>query len=419
MMNRILGVMLLGTLAVGAAYSVVADELREDEVQLSVRRLSGTFNETVDLRTVFPVMLENDSALSGIGYSARGWRLDLPIDDQTRTAEITAVPGTLVGKVFTPRGTPATILAARQGEGSWTWELSSAPEKTVYQLTHVAKISDTTDESATCFGYFDFTRYGEYASQALVEEAVMDPMTDSAVITTQDAVNPWQPVKVGIVGVGIVTDANLADGVQTTTAFAFQGRGTFRFEYKLNGGALVATVDGVPQTLTAAADWQTMEIPFEEPGVHTVSFTYTAAGAGGTAALRKVCWEVPPNVLRLRGSCTDLRVDLREGPVRSPARMEHVLPFAYSSTNWIGDVQGTAAKVTVVQLSGTDPAVTNWTEKGATRVLYNAPGEGAVKWHPKKGVWKATFDILGTDHSENVWFDLRNAIAPGFMLMVF
>ena len=42
-----------------------------------------------------------------------------------------------------------------------------------------------------------------------------------------------------------------------------------------------------------------------------------------------------------------------------------------------------------------------------------------MKWHPKKGVWKATFDIRGTSHSEEVWLDLRNAIAPGFLLMVF
>ena len=34
--------------------------------------------------------------------------------------------------------------------------------------------------------------------------------------------------------------------------------------------------------------------------------------------------------------------------------MEHVLPFAYSSTKWIGDVQGTAAPVTITELTGTD-----------------------------------------------------------------
>ena len=99
--------------------------------------------------------------------------------------------------------------------------------------------------------------------------------------------------------------------------------------------------------------------------------------------------------------------------------MEHVLPFAYSSTNWIGDVQGTAARVTIIELTGTDADVTLWEPKGAPRVLHDAPGEGAVKWHPKKGVRKATFDIRGTSHSEEVWFDLRNAITPGFMLMVF
>ena len=416
-MNKyLIGVVLL---LVGiCAFAASASGLCEDEMVLSARLLSRRCSTSVDLRMVIPVMGESDSALTGIDYSARGWRLEVPVDDSTRTAEITAVPGTLVGRVFTPSGASATILEARQGEGSWTWELSSAPEKKVYRLTHVAKISDAIDEPATCFGYFDFTRYGEYASQAQVEEAVLDPKTEP-VVTTQDAVNPWQPVRVGIAGIGIATDANLADGVLTTTAFAFQGKGTFSCEYKLGDGTLVATIDGEPLALSAAADWQALSIPIDAVGVHTVSFAYTSAGNGGTVALRKVCWEVPASMSLISRSRTDVRVDLREGLVRSPERMEHVLPFAYSSTNWIGDVQETAARVTITELTGTDADVRTWSEKGATRVLYNAPGEGAVKWHPKKGVWKATFDILGTSHSEEVWFDLRNAIAPGFLLMVF
>ena len=60
--------------------------------------------------------------------------------------------------------------------------------------------------------------------------------------------------------------------------------------------------------------------------------------------------------------------------------------------------------------------------EGTFKVLVEKPGEDAKRWRAKKGVWKATFDILNGDESvyrEDAWFDLRNAIAPGFMLMVF
>ena len=416
-MNKILIGIVLLVLGAGA-FAAADDGLRESELNVSEDLECRDSEVSADLRMVIPVMAESDSALAGIVYSARGWRLEVPVDDSARTAEITAVPGTLADNDFTPAGAEATILAARQGEGTWTWALSGEPEKKVYRLKHVARVSGTVDESATCYGYLDFTCYGEAASQAQMAAAALDPWSEP-IVMTPDSDNPWRPLRFGVAGIGVVTDKDLADGVQTATAFTFQGKGTFSCEYKLGDGTLVATIDGEPLALSAAADWQTLSIPIDAAGVHTVSFAYTSAGNGGTAALRTVRWTVPASVEFADKVFADLRVDLREGPVRSPERMEHVLPFAYSSTNWIGDVKGTAAHVTITELTGTDADVRTWSEKGTPRVLHDAPGEGAVKWHPKKGVWKATFDIRGTSHSEEVWFDLRNAIAPGFMLMVF
>ena len=58
---------------------------------------------------------------------------------------------------------------------------------------------------------------------------------------------------------------------------------------------------------------------------------------------------------------------------------------------------------------------------GTFRELVKKPGEAAVKWHPRKGVWLATFDILNADasiHRETALFDLRNARSFGFVLIV-
>ena len=65
--------------------------------------------------------------------------------------------------------------------------------------------------------------------------------------------------------------------------------------------------------------------------------------------------------------------------------------------------------------------MTKWTADPGKplRVLRDAPGEGEVKWKPKKGVWKATFDILGTSHHEESFFDLRESRAPGMAVILF
>ena len=123
--------------------------------------------------------------------------------------------------------------------------------------------------------------------------------------------------------------------------------------------------------------------------------------------------------------CLGVPVDLQEG-VRTPKRLSEVLPFEYSSTNWIGDVVGVSAEsvacVTICPLQGTDDDVTTWEEvSDKKKTLVDEVGEGQIKWRPHKGVWKATFGILNEDksiHYEDVFFDLRNAQGPGLAIIL-
>ena len=411
-------------LCAGALLGVVKAENSEAELMMRQVSMRDVVEVQVDCRRVFEVRRsDGDPALTGFMYSAVGWDIGAA-DDGTRMVKITAVPGELADDgVFVPDGDGEQIvLSETTGRGTCDWEPSDAKHR-VYQLTHIVRKGGSVDATGTLYGYLDFTHWDRRATLDDIKAALLNPATH-AVDILQDAENPWQPIDfIQLVGVGIATDSALPQSIETSTGLEFSGHGALSFEYRLSGGTLSVAIDGrEPEVIDVpTSGWVACTLAFVDPGEHSVVFTYTADGDGTTAALRHVRWKEDERFVSMRSARSDLRVDLREGPVRMPARMEHVLPFAYSSTNWIGNVQGTAAKVTVVQLSGTDPAVTNWTDEvsGSFKVLVDKSGEGEKVWHPKKGVWKATFDILGTSHSEEVWFDLRNAIAPGFMLMVF
>ena len=384
-----------------------------------------------DLRVIFPVLkLKDEPALEGFTYSARGWRLEVSVDDPSREAVIIAEPGVFVNGVFQPDASAeaVTVLPATQGEGTVDWTLKSA-EKAIYRLTHTARIDGTVDDQATCYGYLDFTQCAAVrATQAEVEAAVLDEFSHKIAVV-QDANLPWQPIQPDVAGIGIATDEGLAAGTVTTTAFSFSGRGTLHYEYKLSGGSLVVQVSGMsPEALPVAADWQARTIAFDGFGAHDVAFVYTAAGGDTTAALRNVRWEEEDGSAIGMSEENGTRTDLREG-VRKPKRVEEILPFTYSSTNWIGVAGATVeskVRVTIVQMTGTVPDVSEWTDEvpGTSRVLVKAPGEGEFKWKTEgKGVWKASFDILTDDecvHHEEAWFDLRKTKGiNGFMLFLY
>ena len=428
MMNRILDAKLLGAVVTLLTFSAAADYVRENEldVEAVVQQMSVP-QQVADLRATFPVASLDDKALKGLMYSANGWALNAA-EDETRTATITAQAGTLADGVFTPDGSAeVTVLSATTGEGTTDWIVTEISKK-VYRLTHTSRKGWTVDDAGTCYGYLDFTHCVSYASQADVEAAVLGAITHKIAVI-QDAVWPWQPIDTAVARSGIETNELLSRGETTTTTFTFKGRGVLHYEYDLTGGMLEVVADGeVVSTFTAeTAGWVPCQVLFEGFGAHEVSFVYTAVGNYAVAAIRNVRWEVDDVSMWTQKGVDETRVDLREGPVRTPRNRDEVLPFAYSSTNWTGVAGATAeskAHVRIVQMTGSDPAVTNWTTEvaGTSRVLHDAPGEDAVSRKLKVGcVWKATFDILNGEtsiYSEEAWFDLRQTRTPGFLLML-
>ena len=423
-MNRMLNLLLV--FAFGAAFSAGAEEptwVRENELAVDTDFGRGETQEAVcDLRTAFTVAtLENDPALKGLMYSAIGWELDAAVDP-LRTAEIYAVPGSLVDGAFVPSGERVAVLPATTSRGSFNWQVTSA-EKKLYQLTHTVRNAGAVDATGTLVGYIDFSHAAIWAPQDDVEAAVLGERTQSLTVT-QDATWPWQPIGTPVALSGIRTDETLGEGVATATTFSFTGVGAFNYEYALDGGQLTIVVDGVETVLAATAGaWTSGTVEFGTSGDHVVAFSYVAAGGGSTAALRNVSRSDEDGDLA-SAEGDDICVDLQEGEVRTPKKLAWVLPFVYSPTNFIGTVDGTAARVSIVRLEGDDPDVTQWTEVGTPRVLKrDATDEGEVVWRAKKGVWKAVFEFYNGDkllekQTQVKIFDLRNATGNGLVIFV-
>ena len=382
-----------------------------------------------DLRNVFPVAnLKNDPALKGLMYSAIGWERNA-VEDALSTVSITARSGTLAKNgTFMPDGTAGvTVLPATGGRGQFDWKPPPEISTNLYQLTHSVQKNGVADAGMILYGYLDFTNCDmERASQKDVEAAVLGEFTNGIAVT-QDADSPWQPIDPATVRSGLMTDDRQDQGEETMTAFAFVGRGVLHYDYAISGGVLKVFADGecIATFADPTADWVTCQVPFSDYDVHECEFRYVADGRG-VASIRNVRWESDESGFCAEDVSQSVCADLREG-VRRPRRLADVLPFEYSSTNWIGDVVGVSstsvAKVTIVQLTGTDPDVRNWTEEvpNTFKELVKKVGEGQINWRPKKGVWKATFVILNGDdgvHTETAVFDLRESSGMGLMLIL-
>lgn len=419
------------TLTYGGSSGVSVKECALTDINVRCVDCRETAEAPCDLRMSFPVAnLEGDPALRGLMYSAFGFERGAAAD-ASRTATITARAGFLAGGVFTADGSPElNVLPRTAGEGTVDWRQAEISKK-FYQLVHTVRAGDVVDEGGFCYGYLDFTHCVSYASQADVEAAVLGAITHRIAVV-QDEVWPWQPIDSAAARSGLVSGEWLEPGDETATTFTFSGRGTLHYEYDLTGGTLEVIADGaVVSTFNeATADWMPCQVSFDGYGAHEASFVYSAVGSGATAGIRNVRWEEQPESSRSIDEGEDVCVDLREG-VRKPKRLAEVLPFQYSSTNWVGFVDGesvrfsaeSVARMTIVELAGTDPDARNWTEEvpGTFRELVRKIGEGETRWRPKKGVWKATLDISGEDggsHAETAIFDLRDAHGVGLMLFL-
>ena len=420
-MNRALYKLLPGAVAIAVTLSAAADYVRENELDIATDVQSMSIpHQVVDLRAVIPVATLADDALHGLMYSAFGFERGAAAD-ASRTATIMAQAGTLANGVFTPDGTAGiAVLPETTGEGTVDWSLTDI-SKNIYRLTHTVRKDDVVDASGFHYCYFDFTHCLVWSPQAEVEAAVLGEVTH-AISVIQDEYWPWQPIDVSTARSGIMTIAGLEPGEETATAFAFKGRGVLHCEYELSGGELTVIADGnVVSTITEpTTGWVPYQVEVDGYEAHEVSFVHTAAG-GAEAAIRNVRWEVLEESSRTTAADAGVRIDLQPGKVRTPVKFSQVLPFVYSPTNFTGTVDGKSSRVSVVRLKGDDPDVTKWTAVGAPQTLKKATDEGEVKWMPRKGVWKATFEIYdGTELKDTqiMYFDLRNATGNGTVLII-
>jgi len=84
-----------------------------------------------------------------------------------------------------------------------------------------------------------------------------------------------------------------------------------------------------------------------------------------------------------------------------------------------------AARITLVQVTGEGEDVLTWATEvpGTAKTLIQSAETGEVEWYAKRGVWKATFELLfGTEqfvfHTETQIFDLRDLGAAGCVITI-
>ena len=389
---------------------------------------STDLNVSLDLSAVYEAgNSPDDPFLRDWNYSAVGW--DLDEDGSDATARLTAEIGHLVeGRFVTDGQTPVVVAENLTGRGTVDWRSDEGREG-VYRLKHEVLRNGVPDGSCALYGYVSFmsSEYEEPAEYAVLRKSAFAEVTHDMVLVS-DSTRPWRPIDDQIAGSGIEYRAYRQSPVTTQTSFDIWGAGRFSYEVNVEGGRVDIVLDGTNAVShqETGNSWRHGALDISAARPHRVVFSFVGEKGYCVAGLRNVRWQELRNDAAAAAE-RPLRLDVCDG-VRAVKHFEDVLPFAYSSTNWIGGVSdataASAARVTVVQLTGTDPAVTNWTDTvpGTACELYCAPGEGSVQWKVKtkdRGVWKASFEILGTDHREDAIFDLRKTCGAGFLLMIF
>lgn len=371
--------------------------VREDELVLSepLLRFCGA-EQAIDLSPCWTSV--EDLAKIPLSYSSVGWGIeDLPGESTVRLDNVT-------GAVF-------NVQEGLTGRGVFPWVIRGIDKK-VFHIQHVVTRGGVVRAEETLNAIFDFTAIVERNDQ--IKTAVVG--CSQPIYCLDDPGHPWSLL--GGAGEGV---SNAADGAQLS--FSFAGTGVFSAELAFESGCVVVTLDGVEvETVMANGQWTGRDWPVADFGSHTVTLRYS-----GTSEIRVRNAVMDGCDCRIRsGALEPSALDLRRG-VRKAKHYNEILPFTYSSTNWIGDVVGvtaaSVARVTIVQLTGSDPDVGNWTETvpDTFKELVKKAGEGEVKWRPKQGVWKATFDILNNDtgiHQETAILDLRNASGNGLVLFL-
>lgn len=390
-----LAIGLSATLAAQADGSAVCED--ELDVVECLSRWSGEEQE-IDLRTCWSIEKQNEIPLS---YSAVGWGTEAAPAGEVR---LVCVDGSFNAGVFFPSLTAFDLAAGLTGKGVYRWY--PLVDRKIYRVQHLVTRGGTPIEDETLSAYFDFRNCKMVTAADILAavQGISQPMRCGV-----DVVHPWSLI--GGDGDGV---QNSADGAQLV--FSFTGAGMFSAELAFTAGSVIVTLDGrTVDTVPANAQATEHAWSVADYGLHTLTLTYS--GSAGISVRNCAVRDGEGRVLS-SDVRADLPVDLRTG-VRAPHYFSDILPFTYSSVNWIGDVAGSASRVSIVPLAGAGPDVTKWTPSGAASMLYDGPGEGAVKWKPSAGVWKASFEIEGTDHREDVFFDLRRTRQRGFAVYIF
>ena len=364
----------------------------------------------LDLSSVWTVESLQSDLLKGISYSSVGW--DILPDEKGSTVSLSAAP--------TSGGERSVIASSLSGRGTLDWAVS-AVQKTVYEMTHeVTTSASKIDVNGFLYAYYDFSNCKMSATHLEIVQAVLG--FGHSVTVTDDEDDPWQPIAGA--GEGVAATASTVGGETTSLTFDFVGKGTFSWQYALDAGALNVTTDGVPVRAYASATegWTADGLAFDY-GAHTVVFTF--AGATGDARLKSVVWREAADEGRAETTSAAFVADLRDG-VRCLRNRPELLPFAFSHTNWVGDVtadSNAVVRVDVVRIIGEGDDCSLWSEvDGTKKTLIEGSDEGTVQWRARShsGIWKATMSIelkKKVQQMLEAYFDLTG-FGPGLSIIV-
>ena len=383
--------------------------------------------QTLDLSERWSIVRYSD--IGPISYSALGWATDGV--DNGWTVRLFLVPCAYEadGSILEDASKAVDLVSGLTDRGTFSWTPANL-QKSTYVLVHEVKNGSTVQSGQTLRAYFDFTECTDVKVSR--EEIVAAAMGVSQVCSLDyDETQAWRLI--GAAGDGVRTPTGLAADATSSIMLSVMGDGSLSGRYQLSGGRIQVIVDGVARDAieTGTADWTDFTYDLTGVVAHTVEFRFVSDGADASeAAFKGLSWQLPDTLVRAETeepSAVAL-CDLREGlrAVRNPGA---ILPFVFSSTNFVGKTGLTAASlasVRVVRIEGEGDEYATWAEVPDTAKVLQGPTAGeslcAKMWRgsSKGGIWKAEFTVTtdnAVKHTETAFFDLRN-FSNGLVIML-
>lgn len=382
--------------------TVATDSLAEQTLDLSERWEVASYSE-----------------IGPISYSALGWATDGVNNGWTVRLFLLPCTYEADGTISEDASKAVDLVSGLADRGAFSW-IPANIQKSTYVLVHEVKKGSAVQPGQTLRAYFDFTECADVKVSR--EEVVAAAMGMSQACSLDyDETQDWRLI--GAAGDGVRTPTELAADATASIMLSVFGGGSFSGRYQLSGGRILVIVDGVARDAieTGTADWTDFAYDLAGVVAHTVEIRFVSDGSDASeAAFKGLSWQLPDTLVRAETAKPSavVRCDLREG-TRAVRNSGAILPFVYSSTNFIGKTGLTAASlasVRVVRIEGEGDDYENWTEvQGSAKVLQSpTAGEGLCgkTWRGGDcGIWKAEFTVMTDDvvkHTETAFFDLRN-----------